>query len=101
MEKHDIEATNEISRFLAKIMTGHFNRGIALRIKPSGFSSRRSPANWPCDDFNNRLATQCVVGDVVHYLIEDAYREKPKKSLFFETLVAVSEKRPIPCGWNG
>ena len=53
------------------------------------------------DCFDNKLLLQCVEWDVVHYLIEDAYKDKLKKPLFFNSLMSVYESGHIPCGWDG
>ncbi|MEW5289573.1 hypothetical protein ABW286_10345 [Erwinia papayae] len=53
------------------------------------------------DGFDNILMKQCIEWDIVHYLVEDAYKDKLKSDLFFSELLSVYESGHIPCGWNG
>ncbi|WP_261643484.1 hypothetical protein [Erwinia mallotivora] len=53
------------------------------------------------DGFDNILMKQCIEWDIVHYLVEDAYKDKLKSDLLFFELLYFYESGYIPCGWNG
>lgn len=101
-EDSTLEARNEITSFLAIKHSALYQNWNGLVKEASDFvdnviiSSVKDIAGADMDIIYINMKW-----DLVNYLIEDAYKEKLKKPLFFNELVFVYERGHIPCGWDG
>lgn len=101
-ENVTLEESNKISGYLAVRYADLFQEWNKLAKEAKAFWNDELLKNIPnLDGFDNVLLLQCIEWDVIHYLIEDAYKGKLKKSLFFDSLICIYESGHIPCGWDG
>ncbi|AVT59989.1 hypothetical protein WCT78_21485 [Pectobacterium versatile] len=101
-ENVTLEESNEISGYLAVKHTVIFQDWNDLAQEAKSFLKDKLLKQIPhLNGFDNVLLLQCIEWDVVSYLIEDAYKDKIKKSLFFDSLIHIYESGHIPCGWDG
>ncbi|WP_409310354.1 hypothetical protein [Pectobacterium sp. B1J-3] len=101
-ENVTLEESNDMSGYLSIKYPSALQEWNSLAIDAKTFwrdeLSKRIP---DLDGFDNVLLLQCIEWDIIHYLIEDAYKDKIKKSLFFDSLICIYESGHIPCGWDG
>ncbi|MCL6366102.1 hypothetical protein [Pectobacterium versatile] len=101
-ENVTLEESNEISGYLAVKHTVIFQDWNDLAQEAKSFLKDKLLKQIPhLNGFDNVLLLQCIEWDVVSYLIEDAYKDKIKKPLFFDSLIHIYESGHIPCGWDG
>ncbi|MDV7003174.1 hypothetical protein [Dickeya solani] len=101
-ENVTLEESNEISGYLAVKHTVIFQEWNDLAQEAKSFLKDKLLKQIPhLNGFDNVLLLQCIEWDVVSYLIEDAYKDKIKKPLFFDSLIRIYESGHIPCGWDG
>ncbi|UVO07424.1 hypothetical protein LW347_16280 [Pectobacterium polonicum] len=101
-ENVTLEESNKISGYLAVKHTVIFQEWNNLAKEAKCFLKDKLLKIIPqLNDFDNILLLQCIEWDVVSYLIEDAYKDKIKKPLFFDSLIHIYESGHIPCGWDG
>lgn len=101
-ESVTLEESNNISGYLAVKHTIIFQEWNKLVKEAKAFlKNELMKHSFDLSGFDNKLLLQCIEWDVVHYLVEDAYKEKLKNSLFFDRLITVYESGHIPCGWDG
>ncbi|KHT10605.1 hypothetical protein [Pectobacterium carotovorum] len=101
-ENVTLEESNEISGYLAVKHTTIFQEWNQLAKDAKVFGKDELLKKIPhLDGFDNVLLLQCIEWDVIHYLIEDAYKDKIKKPLFFDSLIHIYESGHMPCGWDG
>lgn len=101
-ENVTLEESNEISGYLAVKHTVIFQEWNQLAKDAKVFWKDELLKKIPhLDGFDNVLFLQCIEWDVIHYLIEDAYKDKIKKPLFFDSLIHIYESGHMPCGWDG
>ncbi|MBS9429828.1 hypothetical protein CE143_15995 [Photorhabdus luminescens] len=97
-----LEAANDISGFLAINHSIVFQNWNNIAKDAKIFLEKEVIEKIPdIDGFDTLILSQCVSWDIVHYLIEDTYKDKLKKPLFFEKLIEVYESGHLPCGWDG
>ncbi|WP_426576192.1 hypothetical protein ACP179_16895 [Xenorhabdus stockiae] len=97
-----LEESNEISGFLAQKYSDIYQYWNDLAIDAKSFINNEVIKNLPeIDGVDPVLLSQCVRWDLMHYLIEDTYKKKLIKPLFFAGLVDIYEKGHLPCGWDG
>ncbi|MDG0803648.1 hypothetical protein [Pectobacterium polaris] len=101
-ENATLEASNEITGFLAKRHSVIYQEWNKL-VKEAKFFVENTviPSVPNVDRVDMKLIFINIKWDLVHYLLEDAYKDKLKQSLFFNELVCVYEHGHIPCGWDG
>lgn len=101
-ENVTLEESNNISGYLSAKHQIIFQEWNELAKEAKDFLRNELVRKIPhLDGFDNKLLLQCLEWDVVHYLIEDAYKDNLKKPLFFASLIAVYESGHLPCGWDG
>ncbi|MBE5216006.1 hypothetical protein IG611_19970 [Pectobacterium sp. A535-S3-A17] len=101
-ENVTLEESNEISGYLAVKHTVIYQEWNDLAKEAKSFLKGELLKKIPhLNGFDNVLLLQCIEWDVVSYLIEDAYKDKIKKPLFFDSLIHIYESGHIPCGWDG
>lgn len=101
-ENVTLEESNEISGYLAVKHTTIFQEWNKLAKDAKVFWKDELLKKIPhLDGFDNVLLLQCIEWDVIHYLIENIYKDKIKKPLFFDSLICIYESGHIPCGWDG
>ncbi|CAK7067815.1 MAG: hypothetical protein MESAZ_01976 [Saezia sanguinis] len=101
-ENVTLEESNKISGYLAVRHTVIFQEWNELAKKAKSFFINDIIFRIPhLSGFNNTLLHQCLEWNIVHYLIEDTYRGKLTKPLFFSELIPIYEAGHMPCGWVG
>ncbi|WP_412486834.1 hypothetical protein [Shewanella chilikensis] len=101
-ENVTLEESNEMSAYLADKFTDAYQHWNDVAKEAKLFFENDLKGKIPhLNDIDNTLLVQCVEWDVTHYLIEDFYKEKLKKPLFFYKLLSIYECGHIPCGWLG
>lgn len=101
-ENVTLEESNNISGYLSAKHSIIFQEWNKLAKEAKEFLKYELIKSIPqLNCFDNKLLLQCLEWDVVHYLIEDTYKDKLKKPLFFNSLMIIYESGHIPCGWDG
>jgi len=101
-ENVTLEESNKISAYLSVNHTVIFQDWNKLIKESKDFFEKELLAIIPhLNGFDNTLLRQCLEWDIIHYLVEDAYKENLKEPFFFEVLISIYESGHIPCGWAG
>lgn len=101
-EDATLEARNEITGFLAKRHAMIYQDWNKLAEEARGFVENVIIPSVPnIDGVDMKIIFTNMKWDLVNYLLEDAYKDKLKQSLFFNELISVYENGHIPCGWDG
>jgi hypothetical protein len=101
-ENVTLAAANEISGFLARKYANEFQWWNNLAQQAKSFFHDHLIHKIPAPEgVDKELLMRCIEWDVVHFLIEDAYKENLPHPLFFESLIKVYASGNLPCGWQG
>lgn len=101
-ESVTLEESNKISGYLSIKDSIIFQEWNGLIKEAKLFFQKDVLRGVPhINNFDNRLLHQCMEWDVVHYLVEEAYKEKLKRPFFFNELINIYESGHMPCGWAG
>ncbi|MCG3461560.1 hypothetical protein L7G72_06770 [Xenorhabdus bovienii] len=97
-----LQESNKISGFLAQKYSDIYQYWNVIAIDAKSFINNEIIKNFSdIDGVDPILLSQCVRWDLMHYLIEDTYKEKLTRPLFFAGLVDIYERGYLPCGWDG
>ncbi|WP_353613691.1 hypothetical protein [Mangrovibacter phragmitis] len=101
-EDTTLEASNSISAFLSLKYPKLFEdwNEVAQEAKVF-FDVKIAKSISGIPGFDDELLIQCVSWDVIHYLIEDYYKDSLRGELFFDKLIYIYESGHLPCGWEG
>lgn len=101
-ENVTLEESNKISGYLSVKHTVIFQDWNKLIKESKAFFEKELLTIIPhVSGFDNTLLHQCLEWDIIHYLVEDAYKNNLKGPFFFGGLISIYESGHIPCGWNG
>jgi hypothetical protein len=101
-ENVTLEGANKILSYLSVKHTVIFQDWNKLIKESKDFFEKELLAIIPhLNGFDNTLLHQCLEWDIIHYLVEDSYKENLKEPFFFEELISIYESGHIPCGWTG
>lgn len=98
-EDTTLEARNDITgRLASKFPQLQSWNTIAHQFKPE---LDRLLENMPPFNSGSRSLKADLQWNLLSYLMEDHYKDKLKRPLFFERLICIYEAGHIPCGWDG
>lgn len=98
-EDTTLEARNDITGRLASKFPQLQNwNTLARQFKPE---LDKLIENIPLQHSDSTSLKADLQWNLFSYLMEDHYKDKLKKPLFFERLICIYEAGYIPCGWEG
>jgi len=101
-ENATLEARNEITGFLSTKHKIIFQNWNFLADEAKDFVENSIiPLIPSIDHIDMNIVLTNLKWDLVNYLIEDAYKDKLRMTLFFNNLLSIYESGHIPCGWDG
>ncbi|WP_017348345.1 hypothetical protein [Pantoea sp. A4] len=101
-EDTTLEASNSISSYISMKYPSIFQGWNNVAKEAKHFFDSEVSLNIPkLDGFDGELVIQCIGWDVVHYFIEDFYKDKISGGLFFNRLISIYETGHLPCGFDG
>ncbi|MBN3163201.1 MULTISPECIES: hypothetical protein [Pectobacterium] len=100
-ENTTLEAGNEITGLLAKKFSNDYHHWNPLVREAKKILDGEVLPSISSNIITNEVILNNVKWDLVNYLMEDAYKDKIKKPLFFDSLICIYESGHIPCGWDG
>lgn len=101
-EDTTLEASNSISSYISIKYPSLLQSWNDVAKEAKHFFDSEVCLNIPSlGGFDDELLIQCISWDVVHYFIEDFYKDKVNGDLFFDKLISIYEAGHLPCGFNG